>query len=396
MRVNLNVEMFDNIIECCPLIEVLKVLCIMGFDYFKVTKLNNLKEITIWLLENQRVEVEAPKLELLAWDSVDLEEDVEEENVEEEDAVVRPMTCWITLPAPLYQNLKSLMLRDVWILDNFFMDLDLPHKFPSLEDLTVSNCIGLQRIKISNRSLKRILLIDNRQLVEAQFDVPSIVSFKYCSDSDIIPQFLFAAASSGWTSYICITMWGAVETSWFVELKGLVASLSQSEISIKIDFEYCAAFDLDEIGNATIHQAPEVHELCLGIDMFSVVEEGVSALNGIFWVCHPKTINLLWIDEEENEDMKHLYEMLMFGRIQYQFRVLQQMMFWQHDLMKVNIEVGDQIKFGKEGKMELQQKDLDWEDFLNVLRKDGKYSRTIYFNLEWRTHMPRGVKRLRM
>ncbi|KAL3507596.1 hypothetical protein ACH5RR_032978 [Cinchona calisaya] len=378
MRVNLNVEMFDNIIECCPLIEVLQVLCIMGFDDFKVTKLNNLKDI------NQRVEVEAPKLELLTWDSVDLEE---------EDTVVRPMTCWITLPAPLYQNLKSLILRAVRIVDNFFMDLDLALKFPSLEDLTVSNCIGLQIIKILNRSLKRIQLIDNRQLMEAQFDVPSIVSFKYCSDSYIIPQFLFSATSSGWTSYIFMTMRGGVETSWFVELKGLVASLSQSEISVKLVFKYLVAFDLDEIGNIeTIHEPQEVQELSFATDQICYfVVERVTLLNGLFWVCRPKNVNSRWIDNlYQNEAVKYLYEMLMFRRIQDQFCNLQKMMFWQHDLMEVNIEVGDQIIFGKEGKMELQQKDLDWEDFLEVLRKNGEYSRTIYFNLEWRTHdMPR-------
>ncbi|KAL3507590.1 hypothetical protein ACH5RR_032972 [Cinchona calisaya] len=389
--VNLNAETFGNIIESCPLIEILEVGCIMGFDHFKVTKLNNLKEITIWLLENQRVEVEAPNLELLTWHSEDVEEEEEEE---EEEGVVRQMTCWITLPALLYQNLKTLMLRNIRIMDKFF--LDLARKFPSLENLRVISCKGLQRIKISNRSLKKILLMDNCELVEAQFDVPSIVSFEYYSNSDIIPQFLFAAASSGWTSFICITVWGAVETSWFVKLKGLVAGLSQSEISIKIQLNYSVAFDLDEIGNiATIHEHQEVQELSLPIDdMFYTVPDKVSILNGLFWVCRPNTVNTYWIETSLcNMALKSFYEMLMFRRIQDRFHDLPKTMHWQHDLMEVNVEVFKSVispirgyvKFGKEGKKELQQKDLDWEDFLNVLRKNGTYSRMIYFTLEWRT-----------
>ncbi|KAL3507592.1 hypothetical protein ACH5RR_032974 [Cinchona calisaya] len=200
-----------------------------------------------------------------------------------------------------------------------------------------------------------------------------------------------------WLDFLHLYTYGkAVETSWFVKLKGLLASLSQSEISLKVDLVSVVKFNLDEIGNIeTIHECQEVQELSLPIAyVFYAVPDGVSILNGLFLVCCPKNVNTFWIETSyKSEAMKIIYEMLMFRRIRDQFHYLQKTMHWQHELMEVNVEVfksvispiWDHVKFGKEVKKELQQKDLDWEDFLNVLRKKGTYFRLICFKLEWRT-----------
>lgn len=398
IKVDLDVEMFDNITESCPLIEVLEVRYIEGFDNFKVTKLNNLKELAVGLLENQSVIVDAPELESLTC--------IDEENGNEDEDEYEQSTCLITLTASWYQNLKCLLFTGIGIGDSFFMEF--AYKFPNLEDLIVRYCRELESIKISSQSLKRIQLMDNNRLVEAQFDVPKIVSFEYCSGRSIVPRFHFAAASSGWTSYFCLSKRVDVNSSWFVELRELLASVIQSKISLEIDFGCSISFDLDEIRNIVkIHEPQEVDELALQFDWMFSLEKGLSALDGLFWVCRPKYVYAHWDDDvRENEAMKFLYETLMFRKIQDRFHDSQLSKIWLHDLKEVNVEVFDmgtyvivdRIVFTKRGmKEQQQQEDLDWENFLSLLRNNGIRERIVCFKLEFRTHdIPQEVKRLKM
>ncbi|XP_027118102.1 F-box/LRR-repeat protein At3g59190 [Coffea arabica] len=383
--VSLDVEMFNNIIESCSFIEVLEVWYIQVFDDFKVTKLNNLKELTVRLFENQWVKVEAPKLELLT--CTDDENWFEGEDGDEEDR----LTCGIRFPASHYQNLKSLLFSGIGIDDTFFMDLAC--KFPNLEDLMVRYCQELESIKISSQSLKRIELMDNKKLVEAQFEVPKILAFEYSNVCDIIPRFLFATASSCWTSSICLWCREHVDVSWFVKLKELLASLFQSEVSLDIDFICSVAFDLNEIRDIVkIREPQEVQKLTIHFDWMFSLEKGFSALDGLFWVCRPKYVNTEWHDSlEKNDAVKFLYETLMFRRTQDQFQYSLQSKFWRHDLKEVNIEVldrsicmiGDRVNFTTKGKNEHQQEDLDWENILNLLRNDGSFGTMVYFKLQW-------------
>ncbi|XP_071940638.1 uncharacterized protein [Coffea arabica] len=370
-----------------PLLEKCTKIAVKNgvFDDFKVTKLNNLKELTVRLFENQWVKVEAPKLELLT--CTDDENWFEGEDGDEEDR----LTCGIRFPASHYQNLKSLLFSGIGIDDTFFIDLAC--KFPNLEDLMVRYCQELESIKISSQSLKRIELMDNKKLVEAQFEVPKILAFEYSNVCDIIPRFLFATASSCWTSSICLWCMEHVDVSWFVKLKELLASLFQSEVSLDIDFICSVAFDLNEIRDIVkIREPQEVQKLTLHFDWMFSLEKGFSALDGLFWVCRPKYVNTEWHDSlEKNDAVKFLYDTLMFRRTQDQFQYSLQSKFWQHDLKEVNIEVldrsicmiGDRVNFTTKGKNEHQQEDLDWENILNLLRNDGSFGTMVYFKLQW-------------
>ena len=339
-EVCLDDEMLENIVRSCPLIEILEIIWCDGIRNLNVTNLHNLKRLRL-------------------------------EGVQRDPMVPSELT----LGEHKYQNLTSLLLRDVRINDNFFVKLG--DRFPRLENLSIQLCEDVQRIKISSPSLKTIQLVNNVRLMEAQFDAPSIVLFKYhdnIGQNEIFPELSFTTTSGGWVSDICIECNGSIDASWFLKLKGFLKRLNQSQVFVTVQFQGDVTFNRDDemTNSAAFSDRQEIQEFYVHQDQqkFSV-SRAVAILDGIFWTCRPLTITQP--NCNHCDSMKLHFEMLVL-RSNPQNSNFQGMKFWQSDLKEVrDIEI---FRFGiftrgiavfKEGRGLRLPQTLDWECFWKVL-----------------------------
>ncbi|XP_027120312.1 F-box/FBD/LRR-repeat protein At5g56420-like [Coffea arabica] len=387
---------FEHMISCCQSIEILEITYCGGdlfSQYFDVPDLDNLWEFTVKLKRDQSLILhEAPNLESLFCSS-------------HEDFIryIDDWTpCWLDLRSSQYKNLKTLVLYAVGHCYKILIQME--HRFPHLENLTIQYCQDLKRIRIKSDSLKEIRLADNWGLNKAQFDTPSIVRFVFAdNECKIIPVLSFIAASGHWTSDISISWVGNLDTSWFFKLQRLLASLVQSKISVSLEVGGTMSFDFNEIrDNLTYHGPQEVHELTLNIHRESLLSSPVPVLDVLFQICRPKTIRQHWSDilGKNIETLKLLYDGLMLRKNQEQSHNLQQLKFWQNNLKGLKVEIfksrlvweGDSRKYyaGKQSEQQLEA--LDWENFLKVVNTHS--NALIHFGLEWKASVePEGTKR---
>ncbi|KAL3507589.1 hypothetical protein ACH5RR_032971 [Cinchona calisaya] len=364
-EVDLDEVMFGRIMSSCPLIESMTVCCCVGLVNIKVTKLNKLREFSVFQRGSGCVDVGAPSLE--------------------------EFICNGRRLVQIYasKNLKVLRLSHVVITEEFFKDI--AEKFPRLVKLNITDCRDLKRIGISSHSIKCIHLEWNEGLKEGQIDVPSINVFKYRGNN--IPRFSFTENSFGfsWVSEIVLFcgMLESFDISWFSKLKDFLTKLQKSQISLRLDFSSIVERDIvDEmISSATIFPLPQVKSLTICFHGIHVLNAADLVLDAIFWTCRPKTIFQDWFQGSDwnstnTNPAKVIFDMMMFRRKRKHIYLQKISRFWQQDLKDVKV-----VKCKNHQGVQLPDS-LDWNTLLK-LNAANAHNRHVPYNyeleLEWKT-----------
>nr|XP_027118215.1 uncharacterized protein LOC113735403 [Coffea arabica] len=370
MHVKLDEVLFQRILSSCPLIHWLTIVNCAGLANVKVTKLQKLERLDIVAKGSCSVEVEAPSLLYFKYGKL-LSFELERTSRRRK---LRMHAC---------PNLKHLLLDEIGITDEFF--LDIAEKFPQLEELEITSWDGdLERINISSRSIKHISLESHLEPVEeVQIDVPSLDWFEFTGRS--INLFSFTAPSGPCVSKIKLgcRAWPSGPlpvASWFSKLKDMLTKLSQSKVSLHLDIDQpvsrSTAF---EVRNRSILlPLPQVQKLSLCFHNRCLDTED-SILDAIFWTCRPKTIAQKWnncLKPNKIHLAKVIYETFLLGGENIKHTNVQKRKLWQNDLRDVKL-----VRFKKGQRVHLSNS-LDWDTFLEVFPRKGDRRRFRY-ELEW-------------
>ncbi|KAL7110871.1 hypothetical protein ACP275_05G053200 [Erythranthe tilingii] len=251
-----------------------------------------------------------------------------------------------------FRNLKDLSL----CLVESSLDNLSSCEFPSLKRLNLRYCDGLKESHIS-------------------IDAPNMVCFGYAGC--FIPSISFTTTSAEWNTYICLDPNDA-SSSWFVKLKALLESLSQSNICLAIDDNYPTPFDEEHIINKILDDsccnelpiAVECLQLNAGLSCFSTL------LNGLFRICRPTSIGDIVFKSWEMKVAEFAWNILMrrecypFDHDQFRHEL------WLRDLERVSLEIKE---IGRE-----EWRSITLSDLPNHRPREHYRTR---FALKWRQNL---------
>ncbi|KAL7149610.1 hypothetical protein ABFS83_05G052900 [Erythranthe nasuta] len=245
-----------------------------------------------------------------------------------------------------FRNLKELSL----CLVESSLDNLSSCEFPSLKRLNLRYCDGLKESHIS-------------------INAPNMVCFGYAGC--FIPSISFTTTSNEWNTYICLDSNDA-SSSWFVKLKALLESLSQSNICLAIDDNYPTPFDEEHIIHEILDDngcnepiAVECLQLNAGLSCFSTL------LKGLFRICRPTSIGDIVFKSWEIKVAEFAWNILMKRESgdRHQFRHE----LWLRDLERVSLEIKE---IGRE-----EWRSITLPDLPNY--RPREHYRT-HFALKWR------------
>ncbi|EYU30202.1 hypothetical protein MIMGU_mgv1a005738mg [Erythranthe guttata] len=250
-----------------------------------------------------------------------------------------------------FRNLNSVRMNDVKISS---VDSFCSCKFPSLKELALSDCDGLE---------------ESIQKSHVFIDAPNMDSFVY--HGFFIPSISFSTTSREWSSTLSLDFTGA-PSSWLPNLHKMLESLSRSKISLTI-CQLCFVYDeviiqgcLDLVQGIKGGNKPAVVVkkllLCGNSSYFSPL------LNGLLCICRPRKIGDINYTDSESV-LKNL--MQREGGNQDELRQL-----WLPDLEELRLEIYDN-----------NRRKWDPTSFANLPEyEEGKRIRTR-FALKWRENL---------
>eukprot|EP00257_Ricinus_communis_P015009 XP_015572832.1 putative F-box/LRR-repeat protein At3g18150 [Ricinus communis] len=150
-------QMIQNLMLSCPLIDDLRLIYCTGLKTLLLSS-NKLYRVDIHFCHGlKNVEVLSPNLQTFWYHGK------------------KSTRCKINLA--MCKDLKSLTLEDANMSDDWFQNL--LSNFSLIEQLILSKCNALRHITISGRWLKKLALMECRELTEADIDTPNLLSFEY-------------------------------------------------------------------------------------------------------------------------------------------------------------------------------------------------------------------------
>ncbi|GMI91789.1 hypothetical protein HRI_002848200 [Hibiscus trionum] len=158
-KLSVNEQMIEKLVHACALLEDFRLVYTTRLKVLKVSNLPKLKRVDLHACaELNEVNLQAPNLETFWY-------------------VARSKSRCCKIDLSTCNTLKSLTLEDATLKDKSFQD----HLscFPILEKLVLSKCNALKKIAISNYQLKKLVLRECKQLMEADIDTPNLLSFEY-------------------------------------------------------------------------------------------------------------------------------------------------------------------------------------------------------------------------
>ncbi|KAL9162169.1 hypothetical protein ABFS82_07G071600 [Erythranthe guttata] len=334
-------EIFQKIIDSCPLIETLDVEGCLRLRTITLNNLHHLKYISFSEMydftgELCRNEIHPPSLETIKISSGNL----------------------MFHKGADFRNLNELYIFDAKLSWDHLSSC----KFPCLKHLCIDSCDGLKETQLF-------------------IDAPNILDFKY--EGDFVPSISFATTLNKWDSEINLTHLhpNDAPSPWFLKLNELLKSLIQSEIALSINRFHMN--DIHEVIRENISSGdnkPEVETLSLHCDSLMKsspchLSHMPSLLNNVFSICRPRNINDYFriSDNEGMERIECLWKILVEGESgrdeDDQFRQL-----WFQDLEEVSFEI-------KEWYLKEEWRPITLSDLSNYQEKE--YGR-VRFALKWR------------
>ncbi|KAK3194697.1 hypothetical protein Dsin_026007 [Dipteronia sinensis] len=282
--VHINEDMLQKLTIGCPLLQDLFLFDCWGFRRIDVYKACKLKIIEIE--EHSHDTIQSVKIDLPSLQGFRLR-------------LKRPKLCTIDLVG--CPNLNDLSLVCVNLMDQEFHCLI--SNFPFLENLSLSYCLLLNRVSISNYQLKILRVSDCRNLKAIDVDSPNLVLFRYSNDS--IPTISMNALS---TWKVCLEKINAdAHTLWFLKIKEFLGFANQIK-----DLELYVEWDEDSVGlnefkNGLTSLPCEVGNLCLHLTRGSFSSR-LAWLDGFFRLYYSRNFVVAVMNEADIKFIELLHE----------------------------------------------------------------------------------------
>ncbi|KAJ0040245.1 hypothetical protein Pint_27714 [Pistacia integerrima] len=167
--------------------------------------------------------------------------------------------------------------------------------FPLLENLSVSSCFVIKRIKISSDRLKNLSIGYCSDLEAIDVDTPNLLSFGYEYNSVPLSSM---NAPCPWKVRLVIEH--DLDTNWYLKLKKFLAS-EIKELTLRCTLNE-VSFDLEEFRNGSPSPPCKVGYVSLSPTILS--SDYGALLDALLWICYPKCL----VVETRNNDHINLIE----------------------------------------------------------------------------------------
>lgn len=198
-------------------------------------------------------------------------------------------------------RLKKLKLHSVPFTDQEFNNF--VSKLSLLEDLSVRSCDLLESIAISCNYLRNLNFYFCKSLRAIDADTPNLLSFSY--ENNPIPN-ISMNAPCPWV--VSVDSEGSLDNHWFLKVKEFLSASNQIEkvfLTMKSDE---TSFNLDEFREFYPSLPFEVGNLDLLMEVPPSDYEIL--LDGLFWICYPRTLTVYSGDEQRCKFLQWLYDQL--------------------------------------------------------------------------------------
>ncbi|KAF3665632.1 putative F-box protein-like [Capsicum annuum] len=242
IKVYLDEDMLQTLLNSCPLIESFTLKDCMDLIKIELLNLQKIKSVSIWNNINQHIKIQAPTLEHLSYSGYPLEE-------------LNIVEC---------QNLKSLELSHMYIYDPSFYNL-------------ISRCQSLKVLKFQHC------------WCTGRIEAPNLVSLEYMGDQ--IPELKIARESSQLehSKIILLRCYDNIDAAWFCKLRKFLSNLtSWSQVSLY--FYQCGEINVKDLQLDHRVDIPQVG--VLNVDFKREIKKCSTFIDALLWSCHPRRLNL--------------------------------------------------------------------------------------------------------
>ncbi|KAM3356905.1 putative FBD-associated F-box protein [Capsicum galapagoense] len=242
IKVYLDEDMLQTLLNSCPLIESFTLKDCMDLIKIELLNLQKIKSVSIWNNINQHIKIQAPTLEYLSYSGYPLEE-------------LNIVEC---------QNLKSLQLSHMYIYDPSFYNL-------------ISRCQSLKVLKFQHC------------WCTGRIEAPNLVSLEYMGDQ--IPELKIARESSQLehSKIILLRCYDNIDAAWFCKLRKFLSNLtSWSQVSLY--FYQCGEINVKDLQLDHRVDIPQVG--VLNVDFKREIKKCSTFIDALLWSCHPRRLNL--------------------------------------------------------------------------------------------------------
>ncbi|KAK2662797.1 hypothetical protein Ddye_001371 [Dipteronia dyeriana] len=327
-RVYVDDHMIENLVVGCPLIEDLRLVSCQGFRSLQLFGLSKLNGIT--LIENshlRRVVIKTPNISLLSI-----------------GGPTRPREIKLAF----CRNLKKLILSRAFISDKW-----LHHqisKVPELEYLRLDKLYGLKSLKLSGPSLKMLLILGCKDLVEINIGSPNLQIFDY--RGDIISLSLNALSLTKINLHLCNHMLDARWYAKYVEFLTKFHDFSEV-LNLQSDMvEYMIVTrELREILPSPLSSVKHLNLRLVTISIHLIIAKLV---DGLLWTApHTKTVSIEYgtLDKTSFKfSFSYKKQVIYDGKTANCCKYFP-ISCWQHCIEKVELEINHEYYRGKYTKM---------------------------------------------
>ncbi|XP_075665132.1 uncharacterized protein LOC142634752 [Castanea sativa] len=168
-------------------------------------------------------------------------------------------------------------------------------RFPHLETLEVSECIMLERVKISAQRLRMLTFDACEKLLELEIDSQNLSSFKYLSLENVFP--LIFPKNAPCPFELTFTLDNFVDTLWFLKSREvLVMSNQRKVLKLTVICEEFSAvskrINLEDLRGITLPLSFELELMILDVRISALSIDYGSLIDGLLWSCRPKQLSL--------------------------------------------------------------------------------------------------------
>ncbi|KAJ0040243.1 hypothetical protein Pint_27716 [Pistacia integerrima] len=274
VRVHISETVVEKLTSECVLLEELYFRRCWGLKCVCICKPDELKILQIHIAPS---ELERVKVDILGLQQLDL--------------VLYQRLCEIDVSG--CSQLKDLRLACCLFCDEEFHYL--LSQFPLLENLSVSSCFVIKRIKISSDRLKNLSIGYCSDLEAIDVDTPNLLSFGYEYNSVPLSSM---NAPCPWKVRLVIEH--DLDTNWYLKLKKFLAS-EIKELTLRCTLNE-VSFDLEEFRNGSPSPPCKVGYVSLSPTILS--SDYGALLDALLWICYPKCL----VVETWNNDHINLIE----------------------------------------------------------------------------------------
>ncbi|KAI9177234.1 hypothetical protein LWI28_012664 [Acer negundo] len=322
-RVSVDDHMIENLVVGCPLIEDLKLVSCEGFrslELFGLSKLNGIK-----LIENsdlRRVVIKTPNVSLLSIGGPTRPREIK-------------LACC--------RNLKKLILLRAFISDKW-----LHHqisKLPELEYLRLAKLYGLKSLKLSNPSLKMLLILECTDLVEINIGSPNLQFFDY--RGDIISLSLNALSLTKINLHLCNHILDARCYAKYVEFLTKFHDFSEV-LNLQSDMveNMIVTRELREILPSPLSTVKHLNLRLVTISIHLILAKLV---DGLLWIApHTKTVSIEYGNSDKTSfkfSFSYKKQVIYDGKTANCCKYFP-ISCWQHCIEKVELEINHEYYRG--------------------------------------------------